>query len=935
MSTRLPESDWSRLDALFDEALELPPGARHAFLERVGTTDPSVRARIEALLAADEAAGSFMSGGADQWLRAAAPPSAADTEDATLTAGRHVGPYRVVREIGRGGMGVVYQAERADGEFDQRVALKLVRYGLDSQETLARFRRERQILARLDHPSIARLFDGGVHSDGRPWFAMELVDGEPITAYCDREQMSVRARVRLFERVCEAVQYAHANLVVHRDLKPSNILVTASGDLKLLDFGIAKAINEEGEADARDVTRAGLRLLTPAYAAPEQLRGEPVSTATDVFALGVILFELLTGVRPFGSSGSSAAELERAVLDDEPPRPSAAVARRANASGSQASADAAARTRGVAPATLRALLAGDLDAIVLKALRKEPLRRYGSAAALAEDLERYHEGQPVSARPEGRRYRATKFARRHRVGIAVAALFALSLVGGLAATAWQARATAREARKAEAVKEFLISVFQLADPVQAAGREISLRQVLDRGADRVQRELAGQPAVQAELLTVLSGIYAELGVLDRAAELTTQALQIHERLHGPESEPVGINLRQQAGLAIARGDAAAGEDLARRALAIHRQARGDAPREVAESLDVLVMALRQRGRSSQALPLAEESLSIRRAVYGAEHRLVADSMNNRAVLLREQGRYDEAATLYRQVLELRRRLLGDDHPHVALALHNFSTLQHFRGEYQDAAALSQEAIAAFRRLYGDDHALTLAARSTRAAVDRFLGRFEEAEADFRSILGAWRRTQGEDHPNAMVTLGGLGRLRRERGDLREAEEILRGLDVRWRERMGTKHPTGAMIRRQLGGVLTDTGQYDDAEAFLRDSLQMLRAAYGAAHPEVAETLHELTLLARARGDLAGAETLGGEALAIRRERLGPRHVLTAQSLAALGAVRLARSDHVGARTALEEAVEILEAALPAGHPMRVSAAGELARARAREAAARR
>jgi serine/threonine-protein kinase len=891
------------VEAVLDEALDLPPGERQALLDRIGQSDPALRARLEGLLAADEAAGAFLIDGAGAWLQSPEPDLA--VADEAAAPGTLIGPYRVVREIGRGGMGVVYQAERADGEFDQRVALKLVRGGLDSPGTIARFRRERQILARLDHASIARLFDGGVHADGRPFFAMELVDGEPITRYCASRQMPIHERVRLFARVCEAVQYAHANLVVHRDLKPSNILVTPSGALKLLDFGIAKALNEADNADPADATRAGLRLLTPAYAAPEQLRGDPISTAADVFSLGVILFELLTGRRPFGEPGSRAADVERAVLDDEARRPSSAVAEPA----------------------LRKQLAGDLDAIVLKALRKEPAHRYASAAALADDLRRHDDGQPVAARPEGRRYRAAKFVRRHRVGLAAAGLLALSLLGGFAATAWQARAAALEARKSEAVKEFLISVFQLADPAQAAGKDVSLRQVLDRGADRVQRELADQPAVQAELLTVLAGIYAELGVVDRAGALAAEALQINEHRLGPDSVAAGVNLRQQAALAIARGDAAAGEDLARRALAIHRNAGSGSQREVAESLDILVMSLRQRGRSADALPLAEESLAVRRAALGDGHRLVADSKNNLAVLLREQGRYDEAAALYRQVLDQRRRLLGDEHPHVALALHNFSTLQHFRGEYREAAALSQEAIAAFRRLYGDDHPLTLAARSTQGAIDRFLGNHDAAEATFRGVLASWRATLGEDHPNAMVTVGGLGRILRDRGALDEAEQILRQLDARWRARMGTTHPTGAMIRRQLGGVLADRGRYEEAETFLRESLDGLRAVYGQAHPEVADTLYEMAALARARGQLAEAERRAAETLAMRQQLLGARHPVTAQSLAILGAARLDLGQHTTARSLLQEAFATLEPILPADHPILVSIAADLARAR--------
>ena len=295
---------WSRLDALLDQALELPIDRRGTLLERVGREDPALRERVEQLLAADAAAGDFLNDGAEAWLRSGPATPAHMTEESALALGDRVGPYRVIQELGRGGMGIVYRAERADGEFAQVVALKLVRRGFDGDDTTVRFRRERQILAQLDHPSIARLLDGGLHTDGRPYFAMELVDGEPITTYCDRRHLSIDARVRLFCRVCDAVQYAHGRLIVHRDLKPANIFVSATGDLKLLDFGIAKLLTDDDASESTELTGTGLRPLTPAYAAPEQLRGEPVSTATDVYALGVILFELLTARRPFASASS-------------------------------------------------------------------------------------------------------------------------------------------------------------------------------------------------------------------------------------------------------------------------------------------------------------------------------------------------------------------------------------------------------------------------------------------------------------------------------------------------------------------------------------------------------------------------------------------------------------------------------------------------------
>jgi eukaryotic-like serine/threonine-protein kinase len=917
-----PDAGWSRIDALLDEALELPLDQRRALLERIRRDDPALGERLEQLLAADAAAGDFLDDGAEAWLRSASLTPDRRAWEGALDAGTRVGAYRVLDVIGRGGMGIVYRAERADGEFAQTVALKLVRRGFEGDDTTVRFRRERQILARLEHPSIARLLDGGLHTDGRPYFAMELVDGEPITKYCDRLALSIVARVRLFCQVCEAVQYANSRLIVHRDLKPANIFVTGAGDLKLLDFGIAKLLTADDGTEQTQLTRSGLLPLTPAYAAPEQARGEPVSTATDVYALGVILFELLTGRRPAESTSSGVDGPSRHA---DPPRPSDVVKLRPR--DDTTSIEPIARARSVAPRALAGHMTGDLDAIVLKALRPEPQPRYVGAGALADDLDRFLQGRPVAARPEGRRYRAGKFVRRHRVGIAVAATLMLSLVGGLAATAWQARAKTLEAQKAEAVKTFLIGIFQGADPAQAAAQEITLRQVLDEGAERVQRDLAAQPAVQGELLTVLAGVYTELGISDRATPMTDQALAIHERLYGADSPLVATNLRQKATLALARSDADAADRFARAALEKHRRAYGDLHQEVADDLEELGHAAHERGRLADALAAVEESLRIRRAVYGNEHAMVAGSLNNLAVLRRAQGRYEESAALYKQTIDLRRRLLGREHPRVALTVHNFAALQLFRGELEQAAASAQDALEQFRRFYGEDHQLTLSARNNLANIDRVLGRYDAAEAGTRTVLDSWVRTQGPDNPNAVGALTNLGQIYRDRGDPARAEEILREADERWHRRMGAAHPTGAVIRRNLAGALADRGRYDEAGRLLREVLDRIRTAYGGSHMEIATTLHELGELARRRGDLVEADARLGEAVAMRRQLLGERHYLTARSLAALGAVRLAGDDPSSARPLLEDAVVTLRRSFPAGHPLVISASRDLERAR--------
>lgn len=499
---------WNRLESLFFQALELPPAARAAFLDQACDGDTEVRREIDAVLAAHDTPN------VDQLLTPR-PPSELPTRALT---GVRVGAYELDALIGRGGMGEVYRAHRADAQYEQEVAIKLMRPGLDTDELLRRFRTERQILARLQHPNIATLLDGGVTERGQPYLVMQYVDGVPITRYANERALDLAARLRLFATVCDAVQFAHTNLIVHRDLKPSNILVTASGDVRLLDFGIAKLLDEH----ARDSTTGELLLLTPEHAAPEQFLGDAITTATDVYALGVLLYELLTGFRPF--QFVPAIELHRAVCERAPTPPSAAAA------ADRAPAERA-RGNGTAnrPAVDRKALVGDLDCIVLEALRKEPQRRYPSAAALADDVRRYLSGFPVDARPDTFGYIAGRFLRRHRVGVATSAALAAALVALAVVslrfaltTREQARMIARERDVAVRVSAFLEDLFKAPDPfaIVAVRRDtMRIRDFLAEGTDKVRSRLGGQPIVQAQLLTVLGRAHMNLGLLESAEPL--------------------------------------------------------------------------------------------------------------------------------------------------------------------------------------------------------------------------------------------------------------------------------------------------------------------------------------------------------------------------------------------------------------------------------
>ncbi|MGH2609391.1 MAG: serine/threonine-protein kinase, partial [Tepidiformaceae bacterium] len=499
-----------RIQELFSQALEREPAERASFLALLRSQEPKLADEVESLLAADLEVDSFLERPPGDVL------AVLEKLQPGLKPGDRIDRYAILRLLGRGGMGRVYLAERADAQYEKQVAIKVVPPGLDTEEILKRFRRERQILANLEHPNIASLLDGGTTSDGRPYLVLEYVEGEPIHRYCDRGRVPIDGRLRLFRTVCAAVQYAHQNLVVHRDLKPSNILVTAAGVPKLLDFGIAKILESGDDSGSTTATRTGLRPMSPEYASPEQVRGGAITTATDVYSLGLVLYELLTGRRAQALESLSLAELERAVLEREPERPSIAVGRsQAHArSAARATAEAVAAARASSPEGLRRKLIGDLDTIVMNALQKEAERRYTSVEALSQDIQRHLDGFPVRAHPETLSYRTAKFVRRHTVGVAAGALLTLTLAAGMTGILWQARRAAQErdrarteAQKAETIAGFLTDLFRASDPNAALGDTVSVQFILERGHSRISTTLKDQPEVRATMLTVLGSVY--------------------------------------------------------------------------------------------------------------------------------------------------------------------------------------------------------------------------------------------------------------------------------------------------------------------------------------------------------------------------------------------------------------------------------------------
>jgi serine/threonine-protein kinase len=893
------------VDALFEAALERPADEREAFVRRASAGDPELTGEVLALLASERESGPAIGESA---LTFAAPllddlRELADPEDPALRPGARVGAYRILGQIGRGGMGAVYLAERADEQYRQRVALKLVKRGTDTDEVLQRFRRERQILASLDHPHIARLLDGGATSDGRPYLVMEAIEGIPITEWCDRRRRTVDERVALFGTVCLAVQHAHQRLVVHRDVKPSNVLVEEDGDVKLLDFGIAKVLGADDVTGMR--TQAGVRVLTPEYAAPEQLGGLPVTTATDVYGLGVLLYELLTGRRPFEASRASSGRDAAAPRDPE--LPSAVVLRgardparqpRLEARGSSEPASVAA-ARGTTPAGLRRLLRGDLDAVVLRALEHDPARRYPSALQLHEDLERWRTGRPVSARPPTRRYRASKFLRRHRLPVAgTGALLAVAVAFVTAITALQAR-TARERDraelerdKAEQMASFLEDLFTASNPLSAGAERadtLRVRDFLARGATRVREELEGQPAAQARLGGVIGRAYASLGLYSEARPLLEQALA-NARAVLPRDHPdLAEALTNLGVLRMTTGDHAAARSLLEEALAIAGRIHGPAHPSTADAQNHLANLLREEGRYAEAArgheaalaildraPAADDrrraavlhdlartlerksdfagaelharsALALERVLYGDGHPVVAAGLEQLGLLLQRKGDYEGAEALATEALSVTRDVLGEEHPITIEAVNRLASVRRWKGDLSGAEPLFRRALELRQRVYGTRHLETAVGLYNLAPVVRDLGQAAEAEALYREALDIARASGGEDHPYVGIYQGGLATALAAGGDCRAAEPLWREALDRMRRTMPSDHYRVPWGRRLLAECLVTLRRFEEAETLLLDAERELREHLGEDHPFVPITRASIARLYTAWG----------------------------------------------------------------------------------------
>jgi serine/threonine protein kinase/tetratricopeptide (TPR) repeat protein len=753
--------------------------------------------------------------------------------------GDRIGPYRVLRTLGAGGMGEVYLAERADAQYEHQVAIKVVHGGALAVGMHSRLKLERQILAQLDHPNIAHLLDGGALPDGSAYIVMEYIDGIAIDAYCDTNRLDVTARLKLFQTVCAAVHYAHQNLIVHRDLKPSNILVTAAGVPKLLDFGIAKLLDDRQAArHTLAMTQADIRIMTPDHASPEQVRGQTITTSSDVYVLGVLLYKLLCGSSPFFISSVRLSEIERAICEKDPPPPSQLVSR-----DDSSESRSITETRGTSANKLRRILSGDLDNIVLMAMRKEPERRYASAQQMASDVQRHLDGMPVIARGDTVSYRTTKFVRRHWLPV-TAGMSAAILILAFAMTTYmqslrisaerdrvaqQRERAEHERARAEEVSSFLVNLFKLSDPGENRGNQVTARELLDSGAKRLRAGLQDQPATKAALLSTVGMVYDSLGQYQDALPLLSESLQLQAQSH----EGSRIDTLLELGHAhIGAGDLPAAEAPLQQALHLAQDDTGAMSAQTGHALYALGMLRYQQGENAEAKELYIRSLNILESSK-APQTDVSPVLNDLATVYISDHQWTPAKQAYEQALEIDRRALGDDHPKVAFRLQNLAIVAQNMGDLKQAETLYRDALQRELRAYGDRHPEVAVTKGNYGLLLQREGRLAEAEPLLRSALEIKLSLYGPNHFMVGYSRVSLAILLHDKDDLADSENEFRQALSVYDNSLPVNHQYRAALLMHFARLLVDRNKAAEALAKGDESIRIWTATSPPSNPQTA------------------------------------------------------------------------------------------------------
>jgi eukaryotic-like serine/threonine-protein kinase len=821
---------WERVKELVHQAMQLEAEHRARFLDDACSSDAALRAEIESLLLADEhVRSSFL-----QPKRLSADSLAA-LEPGQIFAQR----FQLVRKLGEGGMGQVWLAEQTS-PVRRQVALKLIKAGMYDQAVVQRFQSERQSLAIMDHPAIAKVFDAGATPQGQPYFVMEYVPGLPITEYCDQKKLRIRDRLELFIQACEGVQHAHQKAIIHRDLKPANILVVevdGKPTPRIIDFGLAKATTPR-DAGESVFTQLGHFVGTPAYMSPEQAdpAAQDVDTRADVYSLGVVLYVLLAGLQPFETRQRQKQpldELLRKLREEEPPPPSNKV------SMDRDTSLAIAEGRGTEAKQLVSLLRGDLDWITMKALEKDRGRRYGAPSELAADVRRYLNHELVVARPASAGYRVQKYVRRHRVGAGVTAGLVLLLAGFSILQAVELRRITRERDRAARITDFMTGMFKVSDPSQARGNSVTAREILDQASNDAATGLAKDPEVQSQMMQVMARTYENLGLYARAHELAKRALEARLSLLG-SNDPKTLESMAQLGWILAReGHDIDAEKMERQALAGElRFSRPDSPLTL-EITDHLAMILLHQGRYSEAEKLERDCIDVGTHKFGQGNAQTLQSMNHLGAILLAEARDPEAEQVYRQLLDVEGRVWGPDHPETLKAQANLAVAVQRQGRFAEAEQLYRQALAAHQRVFGPEHQNTARTMENLAIVLGLEGHAPNAEQLFRQVVAIRSRTLGPDHPDTLNAESNLANLLLREGHVHEAEELQRGtLAVQFRV-LGPQNPYTLTSQANLAAALLMEARYAEAEKIAREAFEVELRTLGPQHPYTQDAMRRL------------------------------------------------------------------------------------------------
>ncbi len=835
---------WERVKELLHQAMQLAPEERGQFLDQACSSDYALRAEVESLLSAgEEVRSSFM-----QSAPANDPINFMALEPGQVFAER----FQLVRKLGEGGMGQVWLAEQTS-PVRRQVALKLIKAGMYDEAVVQRFQAERQSLAIMDHPAIAKVLDAGTTPQGQPYFVMEYVPGLPITEYCDGKKLKIRERLELFIQACEGVQHAHQKAIIHRDLKPANILVVEVDGKpvpRIIDFGLAKATSSPMAGESL-FTQLGHFVGTPGYMSPEQadLRVPDIDTRTDVYSLGVVLYVLLAGLQPFETQRRQKQPLDewlRKLREEEPPSPSAKVS--TDRSGSTTTAEA----RGTEPRHLVNLLRGDLDWITMKALEKDRARRYGAPSELAADVRRYLNHEPVVARPASAGYRARKYARRHRVALSAVAGLVLLLAAFSLIQALQLRRITRERDRANherdratRITDFMTGMFKVSDPSEARGNSVTAREILDKASNEMETGLAKYPEVQSQMMQVMASTYTNLGLYSRAHDLAKRALDARLSRLGPDDAKTLESMTQFGWILDREGHYPEAEKLERQALAGDLRTLGPEDPHTLETLDDLAFVLEGLGHPEELENLERQVIEVSSRTLGPESAQTLQSMNRLGIALIDQDRYADAEQEYRQLLEVTRRVLGPEHPRSLSAMNNLALALESQGRFAEADPLCRQVLAANGRIFGPEHRNTVSSMQTLVKVLTGEGRLAEAEKLSRDALAIQARNLGPEHPHTLLSKCVVADLLFQEGHLHEAEQLQREALAAQIHLLGPNHSDTLVTQTSLAGTLVAEGHYTEAEKIARNTYEVQLRSSGL---QDSETLKSLQLLGTALAD---------------------------------------------------------------------------------------